>query len=259
MTDHPVAAPGLLAKKFHAEAHAKLLEHRKVWANNAVLRQVYANYYARIRTALPGHAVDVLEVGGGIGQFKAAVPQAVSTDIVWNSWVDIVADAQCLPVRDASLDAVVLVDVLHHLETPLEFFAETIRALRPGGRVIILDVYISPLSWLVLKLFHPEPVDLSEDFWERRLEQGLDRDPWDANQAMATLFFWRQLDRFRTAFPELEMVSREHFDWCWPLSGGFSYRPFIPDSQKHWLGPMSKFAPLNSIAAFRSFIVLERK
>lgn len=50
------------------------------------------------------------------------------------------ADLRALPVADEALDAALCMLVLHHLDAPAEALAETRRALRPGGRVIVLDM-----------------------------------------------------------------------------------------------------------------------
>lgn len=45
-----------------------------------------------------------------------------------------VADAENIPLRDASVDAVVLSGILHHVENPGRVLAESLRVLKPGGR-----------------------------------------------------------------------------------------------------------------------------
>ncbi len=47
---------------------------------------------------------------------------------------------ESLPLDDASLDAATLVLVLHHLPDPDEAVREVARALRPGGRLLIVDM-----------------------------------------------------------------------------------------------------------------------
>jgi len=48
-------------------------------------------------------------------------------------------DAGRLPVRDASVDAVVVLDALHHLPEQRAALAEAARVLRPGGVVVIRE------------------------------------------------------------------------------------------------------------------------
>ncbi|QZP38039.1 class I SAM-dependent methyltransferase [Halobaculum magnesiiphilum] len=49
------------------------------------------------------------------------------------------ADAATLPVRDASLDAVVVADALHHFPDPESAIREVERALAPGGVLVIRE------------------------------------------------------------------------------------------------------------------------
>ena len=45
-----------------------------------------------------------------------------------------------LPLDDASLDAALLVMVLHHLNDPATALGEATRVLRPGGKLLIVDI-----------------------------------------------------------------------------------------------------------------------
>ena len=49
------------------------------------------------------------------------------------------ADARTLPLRDDSVDAVVVVDALHHLPDPAEAVGEMARVVAPGGVVVIQE------------------------------------------------------------------------------------------------------------------------
>ncbi len=90
-----------------------------------------------------------LDVGGGTGRAARAVPgvdwtvvdasadmlaQAAERDIP-----GIRGDAIRLPVADGSVDAVTIVDALHHIGRPREAIAEAARVLAPGGVLVIRD------------------------------------------------------------------------------------------------------------------------
>lgn len=47
---------------------------------------------------------------------------------------------EALPVADASLDAAVMVLVLHHLPAPVPALAEACRVLKPGARLLLVDM-----------------------------------------------------------------------------------------------------------------------
>jgi ArsR family transcriptional regulator len=50
------------------------------------------------------------------------------------------AELEELPIRDAELDAALLILVLHHIARPQEALAEVARVLSPGGKLVILDM-----------------------------------------------------------------------------------------------------------------------
>jgi ArsR family transcriptional regulator len=47
---------------------------------------------------------------------------------------------EALPIDGASVDAATFVLVLHHLPAPVDALAEAHRVLKPGGRVLIVDM-----------------------------------------------------------------------------------------------------------------------
>ena len=103
---------------------------------------VYRYWYAKIVSELSRHR-PIIELGCGCGNFKQFCPEAVSTDVFATPWCEQVVDAQHMPFEDASVGNLVLVDVLHHVPTPLNVIGEANRVLTGGGRMIILEPYIS--------------------------------------------------------------------------------------------------------------------
>lgn len=235
-----------------------LHEHRMIWQQKPVLRAIYTDFYRRIAGAcLPGLS---LEIGGGSGALKEFASQVVSTDIVPTPWLDAAADAQALPFACTSFSNIVGVDVLHHIERPRRFLAEAQRVLARGGRIILLEPAITPVSRIFYHFFHPEPVVMNTD---PLIDGPIDpnREPFDANQAIPSLLFERHSGRMKEAFPQLEIVRLERLSlFAYPLSGGFRPWCLIPAAG---VGPLLTFerwiAPaIGPLMAFRLFVVLEK-
>ena len=58
--------------------------------------------------------------------------------------VYVVSDAEKIPCKDNSLDAIMIVGALHHLPSPIKFFKEASRVLSPNG---ILIIGFEPNRW----------------------------------------------------------------------------------------------------------------
>ena len=242
----------------HAEECLK--RHREVWRNKPVLREIYHNYYTMIKNVCTEG--NTLEIGGGSGNFKEYFPNAISSDIVALPWLDIISDAQNLPFRNESVANIVMIDVLHHLEDLTAFFNEAERILKPKGRLILLEPAITPVSWIFLHLFHPEPINLRQNPFEKCLHAHPVREPFDANQAIPTLLFYRYRSRFFMGFPSFKLVELNYHDLLvYPLSGGFRSWCFIPNFLlRHLLWVEQRLLPfLGPLMAFRLLCVIEKK
>ncbi len=236
-----------------------LREYRHAWQRKPALRAIYTDYYRRIAAwARPGAT---LELGGGSGNLKEHLADIVSTDIQYADWLDAVADAQALPFRDDSFANMVMFDVLHHIERPRRLLAEVERVLVPGGRLIVVEPDITPLSHLFYGLFHPEPIDTSDD----PLAEGeitRERDPYAANQAIPCLLFGRNRARMESLFPRLRVIARQRLAlFTYPLSGGFRPWTLVPARLvpaalriEDWLLPV-----LGPLMAFRMLGVIEKR
>ncbi len=58
---------------------------------------------------------------------------------------DILCDAEAIPLPEASVDGVVLSEVMEHLERPEQVLRELARILRPGGHGIVTMPFMYPL------------------------------------------------------------------------------------------------------------------
>lgn len=154
-------------------SRAELQRHAEVWDRKPALRRVYAVWFDQLIGPLPQRA-RILEVGAGPG-FLARHARTTRPDLRWVAgditaapWNDLTLDALALPFRDGTFDAVVGLDVVHHLAEPLRFCAEAGRVLRPGGRLAVVEPWVTPLSFPIYRWLHPErckePADHARPF-----------------------------------------------------------------------------------------------
>ena len=204
----------------------EIQKNLRSWQAKPLLQKIYASFYQRIIALIdekiPGR---VVEIGSGIGNLKSHLPNAITTDLFPNPWLDLVCDGYELPFADGSLSHLVLFDVFHHLRAPNAFLREARRVLRPEGRVILFEPYISVASSPVYGLFHHEPVG-----WKKpiNLADSLPR-PRDyyAAQGNATrLFFRREIAGWPAGW---KLRSAEAFSsFAYLFSGGYSKPAIYP-------------------------------
>lgn len=237
----------------------ELSEYRAVWQRKPVLRLVYTDYFNRIAShCIPGRT---LEIGGGIGNLKELLPDVTSSDIQLSENLDVVADAQNLPIKNGALSNIVMLDVLHHLEFPVKFLRDASRALKPGGRIVMIEPAITPGSTLFYRFIHHEPVITSADpLLDGKPDHG--RDPYDSNQAIPTLLATKYREPMQREVPDLALSKTEWFSFfAYPLSGGFKPWALISQGMARRLlkaeGWLEK--PFGRLAGFRLLLVMEKK
>ena len=237
-----------------------LVERKKVWQDRPFTREIYYRYFEQIvREFAPGRVN--IELGGGSGMAREFIPNALTSDIVSTPYVDFVADAMQMPLPDGSVDNLFMVDVLHNLPRPARLFEEIIRVLRPGGRFIMVEPYISLFSRLVFRLAHPEPVDMSADPLPKDdvpVFTGVG--PFASNQAIPRLVFFEHRERFSRRFGKLRIVRRRlDSNIAYPLSGGFSGPCLVPKFAWPLAWALEACTlPLTRWMAFRLIVTLER-
>ncbi|MGH2396945.1 MAG: class I SAM-dependent methyltransferase, partial [bacterium] len=91
----------------------------------------------------------VLDVGGGRyaphDQFWADGVKRIRVDLSDRFKPQVVGDARALPFLDASVDAVVMCEVLEHLPDPRRALEEAYRVLKPRGRLCGSVPFIIPI------------------------------------------------------------------------------------------------------------------
>ena len=236
------------------------IAHRGVWEQKETIRLLYRDFHRRLLDNCPEGRV--LDIGSGTAHIKDSRPDIVSTDILTFPGIDVVADAHRLPFPNECFSGVVMLDVLHHMERPIEFLKEASRALKPGGRLAMIEPAMTTLARRFYDRFHEEPVDMSADpFAEVVINP--DRDPFDANQAIPSLLFATEAAcrQVEAVLPALRVRT---VDWlsllAYPLSGGFQSWSLISAALVRPVLAFEEKVPqaVRKQIAFRMMVVLER-
>jgi SAM-dependent methyltransferase len=245
------------------EAQRMLAEHRRIWQRKPTLRRIYREeFFDRLISSCRQHGVSV-EVGAGPGFLKEMLPRLISTDVVWCPWLDVVTDAQHMPFKSSCISNVMGLDILHHLEKPMEFLQEAERVLVPGGRVILVEPWITPFSYLVYRYLHQEDCELSARPLEGDAIRWVkEKKAFDGNQAIPYLLFGRGAMKGTLAvLSRLKAVTIEPFClFAYLLSFGFKPISLLPEAFYPLVSLLERMTlPLwRSAAALRVLLVLEK-
>ena len=116
-------------------------------------------------------ALEVADLGCGEGYLTLEMARWARRVVGFDQSADVLAGAKALagrrrvrnitwkrgtldrvPLGDATVDVALLSQALHHADKPAAALAEAWRILRPGGRVLILDLRAHDQAWLRTKL-----------------------------------------------------------------------------------------------------------
>jgi len=158
-----------------------------------------------------------VELGTGESLLKNSYPDLVTSDIVESPEIDLVVDAHEMPFENDSIGNLTMFNVLYCLQQPLRFFVEAARVLKPEGRLIFTEPYISRFSYPIYKHVHSQYCDLFDNVL--RLPGG--DSPIKSNQAMPTQLMKYYLEDILKQAPGLNLLSVSfHSSWSYFLTGG---------------------------------------
>ena len=189
------------------------------------LRQLYGEWYAGVMAALPAGPGAVLELGSGAGFLADVIPGLITSEMFPCPGLKAVLDGCRLPFTHDSLRAIVMTDVFHHVPEPARFLHESARCVRAGGRLVMIEPWVTSWSRVVYGRMHHEPFRPDATEWSFPSTGPLS----GANSALPWIVFSRDRARFEREFPTWTLTS---IDLMMPVrylvSGGVSLRSLAP-------------------------------
>lgn len=199
---------------------------RAIIAGKRPLRRIYGEWYEALAARLPAGPGAVLELGSGPGFLAERIPGLVTSEVFVCAGLRAVLDARALPFRAGALRGILMTDVFHHVPDAGLFLREASKALRPGGRIVMVEPWVTPWSRFVYGRLHHEPFNAEAEGWTFPPGGRLSA----ANGALPWIVFARDRERFRRELPALRLVEVTP---CLPFrylfSGGLSMRALLPE------------------------------
>jgi len=223
----------MMLQSEEANDHAATLRNRARLSANKNLLFWYRELYRSQFKDFPNPAtLSILEVGSGTSPLKQFLPNVITSDVLDLDYLDFVFDCHNIDkldaIKDESLDVITLTNVLHHLKSPIAFLNRAAKKLKPGGKVIATEPFLSLLSTLIYKYLHHEPVELR--ITEPELKNL--RSPLaSANSALPWLIFYRRrdwLERLNENYDVSNLSVRPFSALSYMMTGGISRRVPIP-------------------------------
>ena len=229
---------------------------RQVIQEKSFLRKIYLEWYGAIDMALPEGSGSVLEIGSGAGFINNYIPEIITSDVFSSPGVSLVSDGGYLPFRDLSLRAIVMTDVFHHFSKPKRFLREASRCVRLGGKIIMIEPWVTSWSRLIYSKLHHEPFRPDSQEWEFPQRGPLS----GANVALPWIIFQRDRKRFESEFSQWHLRTvKLMMPFSYIVSGGVSLRSLSPGwSYGLWRTLEHTFRPLMPRLAMFAQIVLQK-
>lgn len=197
--------------------------NKKILNKNLLLKKYYIESYKIFKKELPKRNDDdlkILEIGSGAGFIKRFIPNVITSEIIKLKDIDIQLDAKNIKFNNNYFDAIILLNVFHHISDAEIFLKECNRVLKKNGVILMIEPANTWFSRIIYKNFHHEEFN---EFSNWKLKKGGRLS--EANQALPYIIFERDLNIFNKMFKNFEIVKKYKFKpFLYLLSGGFSYK-----------------------------------
>jgi len=249
-----------MALKYEFETHLDdprtTIHHRNIILSKNFLKKIYIDWYSNfIDEAKKNPGGKYLEIGSGGGFLKDLWPNVVTSDIMPLPHVEMEFSAEKLPFKEAELDGIFMVNVLHHIPHPYLFFKEAERTLKPGCKIIMVEPANTPISRFIYQIFHHEPF-LPDAGWEIQSTGPLS----GANGAIPYIYLIRDRNKFEKDFPSLKIESiKLHTALRYTLSGGVSRKNLVPNWTYGFWKAAEYFPGVNKLSGMMGTYVVSKK
>lgn len=197
---------------------------REIVRSKPFLRAVYDEWYDLMISRLPEVDGSLLELGAGGGFLDDRLADLITSDVFPVSGIDRVVDAQDMPFEDASLRAILMTNVFHHIPNVSCFLSEAERTLVPGGRIIMIEPWNTGWSRFVHRHLHEEPMLPGVAEWEFPPTGPLS----GANAALPWIVTMRDRQRLQSEWNLRIVETRPFMPFRYLASGGVSLRSLQP-------------------------------
>lgn len=242
---------------FEIDSVETSLEHRSIIRRKRFLQEIYREHYEYFRKeSSTAPSRNMLELGSGGGFIREIIPHVTTSDIVALPDCSLVCSAQDLPFGDQSLGAIMMINVLHHIQDVSAFFSEASRCLLPTGRILMIEPAHTLFSSFIFRNFHHEPFQPEQIHWQ--LPSGGRMS--SANDALPWIIFMRDRALFEKRFPQLRIDCTEaYMPFRYLLSGGVSKPQLLPSFMYGTLKRCEQvLAPLNNVLGMFMKIAVTR-
>lgn len=208
------------------DAPERTILHRKIILSKPFLKKLYIEWYeifiAEMKRIPKGK---VVELGAGGSFLKDQLPNIILSDVIPLPTNDLTFSALNIPFCDCSVSGFFMTDTFHHIQDSKLFLSEVNRVLIKDGKLIMIEPANSLWGKFIFSNFHPEPFNALGN-WQIPEAGPLSC----ANTALPWIVFVRDKLRFKELFPDLEIEEITfHTPFRYLLSGGVSYKQFVPD------------------------------
>lgn len=223
----------------------------------------YEAIYYRILEYLPKNYGQILEVGAGAGgsvkflshlnvlrtDYVISIPGRVTGGI----------NVENLPYETDSFAGVIAFDLIHHLNNPEKGLLEILRVLKPDHFLVIVEPYVSPLSYLTYKFFHEEDVSIYIN--PKKLKSKVDTQAATGNQTIMQSLLRTDLVRSSIKKKEISIIQREIFaPFSFYATGGINNPLPVPASLISQLLRLESKLPklILKFAASRQIVIIQK-